>query len=91
MRRRIGVNSPLGYIQLIDCQRRDLKMQIYINGAEKQIPDNTDMVGLIEQLELTEQRIAVEVNEELIPRSTFSGHHLHTGDKVEIIHAVGGG
>lgn len=66
-------------------------MQIYVNGEEKQIPDSTDMAALIDQMELTDQRIAVEVNEELIPRSTFAGHLLKEADRVEIIHAVGGG
>jgi thiamine biosynthesis protein ThiS len=66
-------------------------MQIYVNGEEKQIPEGLDMTGLIELLELTDQRIAVEVNAELVPRSTFPGHRLKADDRVEIIHAVGGG
>jgi thiamine biosynthesis protein ThiS len=66
-------------------------MQIYVNGEEKQIPEGLDMTGLIELLELTDQRIAVEVNAELVPRSTFPGHQLKADDRVEIIHAVGGG
>ncbi|MBV2092788.1 MAG: thiamine biosynthesis protein ThiS [gamma proteobacterium symbiont of Stewartia floridana] len=66
-------------------------MQIYLNGLEKQIPDSLDMAGLIEMLDLTDQRIAVEVNEELVPRTTFSGHILNDQDRIEIIHAVGGG
>ncbi|MES9942747.1 MAG: sulfur carrier protein ThiS [Candidatus Thiodiazotropha sp. 6PLUC2] len=66
-------------------------MQIYLNGLEKQIPDTLDMAGLIEMLELKGQRIAVEVNEELVPRSTFNGHAIHDMDRIEIIHAVGGG
>jgi sulfur carrier protein len=66
-------------------------MQIYLNGVEKQIPDTLDMAGLIEMLDLKDQRIAVEVNEELVPRSTFSGHALRDQDRIEIIHAVGGG
>ena len=66
-------------------------MQIYLNGEEKQIPVELDMAGLIKLLELTDQRIAVEVNGELVPRSTFSGHPLKADDQVEIIHAVGGG
>ncbi|MCG7872917.1 MAG: sulfur carrier protein ThiS [Candidatus Thiodiazotropha lotti] len=66
-------------------------MQIYLNGLEKQIPDSLDMAGLIEMLDLTDQRIAVEVNEELVPRTTFSGHLLNDQDRIEIIHAVGGG
>ena len=67
------------------------KMQIYLNGEEKQIPEGLDMTGLIALLGLTDQRIAVEVNEELVPRSTFPGHTLQAEDRVEIIHAVGGG
>ncbi|MCG7983567.1 MAG: sulfur carrier protein ThiS [Candidatus Thiodiazotropha lotti] len=66
-------------------------MQIYLNGLEKQIPDSLDMAGLIQMLDLTDQRIAVEVNEELVPRTTFSGHLLNDQDRIEIIHAVGGG
>jgi len=66
-------------------------MQIYLNGEEKQIPEDLDMAGLIELLALADQRIAVEVNQELVPRSTFSGHPLRADDRVEIIQAVGGG
>ncbi len=66
-------------------------MQIYLNGEEKQIPENLDMAGLIALLALQDRRIAVEVNEELVPRSTFPGHRLQERDRVEIIHAVGGG
>jgi sulfur carrier protein len=66
-------------------------MQIYLNGEEMQIPETLDMAGLIELLELQGRRIAVEVNEELVPRSTFPGHQLQEQDRIEIIHAVGGG
>ena len=66
-------------------------MQIYLNGEEKQIPEDLDMAGLIELLALADQRIAVEVNQELVPRSTFPGHPLRAEDRVEIIQAVGGG
>jgi sulfur carrier protein len=66
-------------------------MQIYLNGEEKQIPDAANMAKLIEILDLSGQRIAVEVNEELVPRSTFKQHLLKEHDRVEIIQAVGGG
>ncbi|MEW8029826.1 MAG: sulfur carrier protein ThiS [Candidatus Thiodiazotropha sp.] len=66
-------------------------MQIYLNGVEKQIPDAYNMAKLIEFLDLSGQRIAVEVNEELVPRSTFNQHLLKEHDRVEIIQAVGGG
>ena len=66
-------------------------MQIYINGEEREVAAETRMAALIEQLELTGKRIAVEVNEELIPRSTFDEHLIHANDRIEIINAVGGG
>jgi len=66
-------------------------MQIYVNGEEKQIPDGSNMAWLIDRMELTDQRIAVEVNEELVPRGSFTSHRLRPADRIEIIHAVGGG
>ena len=66
-------------------------MQIYINGDAREVPEATTMSVLVELLELGGQRIAVEVNEELVPRSRFTEHRLVSDDKVEVIHAVGGG
>ncbi len=66
-------------------------MQIFINGEEQRISSDTTMAQLIEQLELQDRRLAVEVNEELVPRSTFPQHRLQAGDRVEIVHAIGGG
>jgi len=66
-------------------------MQILVNGNTEEIPDGAKMADLIEQLMLTGQRLAVEVNEELVPRSRLQEHRLAAGDRVEIIHAVGGG
>ncbi len=66
-------------------------MNISVNGAPTQVPAGVPMTALVEHLGLTGQRIAVEVNEELIPRSRFAEHRLTEGDRVEIIHAVGGG
>jgi sulfur carrier protein len=66
-------------------------MQIIVNGSPTEIPADFSMAALIEGMALSGKRIAVEVNEELVPRSRFDGHQLQDGDRVEIIHAVGGG
>jgi len=66
-------------------------MQVILNGNPTEVPDGIAMGDLIERLELTGRRLAVEVNEELVPRSRFREHHLIPSDRVEIIHAVGGG
>jgi len=66
-------------------------MQIYINGEAREISNDLSMSGLVDLLDLTGERVAVEVNEELVPRSEFAQYNLQAEDKVEIIHAVGGG
>ena len=66
-------------------------MNITVNGTTTRVDDAAPMSALVQQLGLAGRRIAVEVNEELIPRSRFNEHCLNEGDRVEIIHAVGGG
>ncbi len=66
-------------------------MQILLNGQEKIITFPCNIQDLISQLELQNRRIAVEVNLTLIPRSRFTEHFLAENDKVEIVHAIGGG
>jgi len=66
-------------------------MQIFLNGEQKQIPDNINMAILIEQLGFVGKRIAIEVNEELVPRSTYPDYSIKPHDKIEIVHAIGGG
>lgn len=66
-------------------------MQITLNGTPTEIPDNLPVIGLIERLGLGGARFAVELNEEILPRSQFPHHLLAPADRVEIIQAVGGG
>jgi sulfur carrier protein len=66
-------------------------MQIYLNGVARQIPDQTTMQSLVETLQLGDQHFAIEVNEELVPRSAFEAHRLSPGDRIEVVQAIGGG
>ncbi len=66
-------------------------MQITVNGDPAEVPADLPMQELLTRLELSGRRLAVEVNEALVPRSRFETHRLQPGDRVEIIHAVGGG
>ncbi|MFO7593804.1 MAG: sulfur carrier protein ThiS [Pseudomonadota bacterium] len=66
-------------------------MKIYLNGEARQVPDNCSAAQLVEELGLTDKRIAMEVNMEIVPRSGYDSHTLSEGDKVEIVHAIGGG
>jgi sulfur carrier protein len=66
-------------------------MNILLNGEPKMVPANISAAHLIEMLELSGKRLAVEINEEIIPRSCYGSHRLQEGDRVEIVHAIGGG
>jgi sulfur carrier protein len=66
-------------------------MRIILNGAVTEVADHLTMAELLAQLRLADRRLAVEVNAELVPRSRFEEHRLAPQDRVEIIHAVGGG
>jgi sulfur carrier protein len=66
-------------------------MNIYLNGEARQVPDNCSAAQLVEELGLAGKRIAMEVNLEIVPRSSYADHILQTDDKVEIVNAIGGG
>ncbi len=62
----------------------------HVFGAGAPDADHT-IARLLEEAGLGERRVAVEVNGAIVPRSAHAGEVLHTGDKVEIVHALGGG
>ena len=66
-------------------------MQIIVNGEARDIDDGLSLAQLLEQLELSGKRIAVELNEAIGPRARHAETVLEAGDKIEIIHAIGGG
>jgi sulfur carrier protein len=66
-------------------------MQILLNGEALEVPENCTAAQLVEILELGDKRIAMEVNLEIVPRSIYTDVTLHPGDRVEIVHAIGGG
>lgn len=66
-------------------------MKIVINGEAKTVSEQITAQQLIHELGLAEQKLALEINEEIVPRSSFSEHLIQAGDIVEIIHAIGGG
>lgn len=66
-------------------------MEIFVNGEPHQVTESLHISELVEMLDLVNSRIAVEVNLEIVPRSTYAAHALRPGDKVEIVHAIGGG
>jgi sulfur carrier protein len=66
-------------------------MEIMVNGEQRQVPDSYTAAQLVDALGLAGQRIAMEVNLEIVPRSTYEKHAFQPGDRIEVVHAVGGG
>ena len=64
---------------------------VHINGAIKEIQPGTTISALTNDLDVAHKKIALEINEEIIPRSQFDSRILQNGDKIEIVTAVGGG
>lgn len=66
-------------------------MNIYLNGKEKTVTSSLVLTDLLAEMELLGKKIAVEINQEIIPRSKHDTHQLNSDDRVEVIQAIGGG
>jgi len=67
------------------------RMQIIVNGEQREVVNGLTAAQLVEDMQISGQRIAMEVNLEIVPRSTYAEHTFKDGDKIEVVHAVGGG
>ncbi len=66
-------------------------MRLTVNGTEKTIAHSANLTQLLQELDIDGQHIAVALNLQVIPRSSYETTSIKEGDKVEIVHAVGGG
>ncbi|MEE2677742.1 MAG: sulfur carrier protein ThiS [Myxococcota bacterium] len=69
----------------------DATLDLLVNGEPRAVPAGCTVAGLVMQLGLAHNRVAVAVNRDVVPRSAFPAQTLATGDHVEILEAVGGG
>lgn len=67
------------------------RMEIQLNGQGHHLPAGSTLTQLLAGEGLAERRVAVEVNGEIVPRSQHATHALEQGDRIEIVHALGGG
>ena len=66
-------------------------MRIVVNEEAREVPEETTVAGLVERLGLPAERLALELNREVVPRTRWPSIVLSEGDRVEIVHFVGGG
>lgn len=65
--------------------------RIQLNGEPRDLAAPCTLEGLLSQLDLGEQRVAVAINRDIVPRGQYASVELNDGDRVEILEAVGGG
>ncbi|HEX5055011.1 MAG TPA: sulfur carrier protein ThiS [Gammaproteobacteria bacterium] len=66
-------------------------MNVLINGESRDLPEGSTLQDVISLLQLQGRRLAIEINTEIVPRSLHTGRRLCEGDRIEIVHAIGGG
>ncbi len=66
-------------------------MRLYINGEEHEVAESLALAQLIEQFALAPERLAVELNREVVRRDRWAQTVLTADDRIEIVHFVGGG
>jgi thiamine biosynthesis protein ThiS len=66
-------------------------MVITVNGEDREVRDDLTLTELIAELELCSERVAIELNFDILPRDQWAQTRLHSGDRLEIVHFVGGG
>lgn len=66
-------------------------MKLQINGDERDFTAPLTLSGLVEQLGMKQDRVAVELNRDIVPRDRWLQTTLSDGDRLEIVHFVGGG
>lgn len=66
-------------------------MNITLNGEARAIPEGLSVEGLLQHLGIISKKVAVERNLEIVPKSTFPTTLITDGDRLEIVHFIGGG
>jgi len=66
-------------------------MNIILNGEKREVPDNITVHGLLEQLNIQHQRVAVELNEMIVKKDRYDATVIKEGDALEVVSFMGGG
>ena len=64
---------------------------VQVNGAPREVPAELTLRDLVKMLGFEQELVAVEVNQELVPRAEHAGRSVRSGDRIEIVEFVGGG
>lgn len=66
-------------------------IQIHLNGEDREVPEDISVRQLLEHLELNPSLVVVERNREIVDRDRYADVPVEEGDRLELVHFVGGG
>ncbi len=66
-------------------------MRLTVSGDAREVAGIGDLAALVASLGLDCRKVAVERNLAIVPRSAYAATHLCDGDRIEIVHFIGGG
>jgi sulfur carrier protein len=66
-------------------------VRVELNGEPKELAEGTTLSTLIQELSLAPERVAIELNRDVVRRADWPATRLSDGDRVEVVHFVGGG
>lgn len=66
-------------------------MRLWLNGAERELPDGASLADALATLDLPAAGVAVAVDDDVVPRAGWAGYPLRDGVRVEVLTAVQGG
>ena len=66
-------------------------MKVYLNGETREVPDGLNLEQLLQHFSLPSQRVAIELNKDVVRRTDWTAVNVSESDKIEVIHFVGGG
>ncbi|OUU61120.1 MAG: thiamine biosynthesis protein ThiS [Alphaproteobacteria bacterium TMED62] len=70
---------------------KNKKIQIYINGKKKNINVNDNLNNILEDFSIKNKLVAIELNEEVVPKSKYKTKRISQNDRIEILELIGGG
>jgi thiamine biosynthesis protein ThiS len=71
--------------------KRNKPLQVIVNGESREVPEHSTVATLVDFLSLPVDRTAIERNREVVRRGDWPQVQLADGDRIEIVHLVGGG
>ncbi|HWR71734.1 MAG TPA: sulfur carrier protein ThiS [Nitrospirota bacterium] len=66
-------------------------MRITLNGEQRDVPGGLTVLGLLRHLNILPERVAVEINEEIVRKAGYAEFLVNDGDRVEVVQFMGGG